>query len=382
MSTGRVNLGDLKSQIYKRVGPDRAQQYLRHLNQLLSQKLSKPEFNKLLLLTLGCENLHLHNQLVQSVFKNACQAKTPPPRPSLDAKAAGPKPLQPPVWSNEDVPLSLRRSWSGLGGRRIKDRPSPLGPNSQHLLPPHEETVRENGVMGSFDLKRPLQHGAPAEQPAKRPRRADYSSVGLVETVDVGRERDDSERGNDLGLAKFLPLQAPLGIPFWPPSIGGARRNLAPAASSFGNFGSCSGSGELSHTEDLRRRMERIAEGQGLGGVALDCANLLNNGLNAYLRRLIKSSIELLGTRSGRGQTKQQQAYKHQIHGKPINGVWQGNHVHLQGDASPMDGLTDLINRRSITMQDFTVAMELNPHQLGEDWPLLLEKICHHSFEE
>ncbi|KAG6388415.1 hypothetical protein SASPL_149841 [Salvia splendens] len=28
------------------------------------------------------------------------------------------------------------------------------------------------------------------------------------------------------------------------------------------------------------------------------------------------------------------------------------------------------------------VAMELNPRQLGEDWPLLLEKICTHEFEE
>jgi hypothetical protein len=33
-------------------------------------------------------------------------------------------------------------------------------------------------------------------------------------------------------------------------------------------------------------------------------------------------------------------------------------------------------------MLDFKVAMELNPQQLGEDWPLLLEKICMHSFED
>ncbi|KAJ6854008.1 uncharacterized protein M6B38_100580 [Iris pallida] len=370
MSTGRINLGDLKSQIDKRVGPDRARQYFGHLNQLLSQKLSKPEFNNLLLSTLGRENLHLHNQLVRSVFRNACQAKTPPP------------PSQPPAWSNGDVPQSLRRSRSGVGARRVKDRPSPLG----QLLPSHAETVRENGVMGSCDLKRPLQQqhdgGAPAGQPAKRPRGADNATVGLVEAMDVDRAREDSERRNDMGSAKVPPLQAPLGIPFCTPSIGGARRNLAQAASSFGNFGSCSDSGELSRTEDLRRRMERISESQGLGGVALDCANLLNNGLNAYLKRLIKSSVELVGTRSGHRQTSQQQIYKHQIHEKPINGVWQGNHVHLQGGGPPLDGLTDPINRRSITVQDFRVAMELNPRQLGEDWPLLLEKICHHSFEE
>ncbi|KAJ6808123.1 uncharacterized protein M6B38_168570 [Iris pallida] len=379
----RINIGDLKYQIVKRVGPDRAQQYFGYLNRLLSQKLSKPEFNKLCVLTLGRENLHLHNQLVLSVLRNACQAKTPPPPLRGGTKWSppvnyGPKVAsQSPVLSNGNaLPQSPRRSRSGVSGQRIKDRPSPLGPNGRA-----EVGISENGDLGSCDLKRPLQHleGALAEQSAKRQRRTEKEPMVSVEAVDVDRVREDSKRRNDKSSAK-IPIQAPLGIPFFPPSIGGSRRNLA-QANSFSNFGSCSESGDLWHSEDLRRRMERIEEGQGLGGVALDCANLLNNGLNAYLKRLIKSCVELVGTRSGHGQMKQQ-AYKHQAYGKPVNGLWQGNHVHLQSGRPPFDGHTDPMNRRSITMQDFRVAMELNPQQLGEDWPLLLEKICHHSFEE
>ncbi|KAJ6819700.1 uncharacterized protein M6B38_400835 [Iris pallida] len=365
---GRINIGDLKHQIAKRVGPDRAQQYFGYLNRLLSQKLSKPEFNNLCVLTLGRDNLHLHNQLVQSVFRNACQAKTPPPLLRGGPKAS----LQPPVWSNGDgLPQSLRRSRSGIGdGRRIKDRPSPLGPSGRA-----EAVINENGDLGSCDLKRPLQHleGASAEQPAKRQR------MTLVEEVEVDRGREDSERRNAMSSAK-VPVQAPLGIPFCPPSIGGARRSLV-QTSSFSNYGGCSESGELWHTEALRRRMERIAERQGLGGVALDGANLLNNGLNVYLKRLIRSCVELIGTRSGHSQMKQQ-GHKHQVHGKPTNGLWQDTHVHLQSGERPLDAHTDMMNRRAIKVQDFRVAMELNPQQLGEDWPLLLEKICHHSFEE
>ena len=393
----RINLGDLKSQITKRVGPDRAQRYFSYLNRLLSQKLSKPEFNKLCLLALGRENLQLHNQLIWAVFKNACQAKTPPPSqaktppPSVvDKNATKLSPSLPPVLSNGDIlPPSPRKSRSGF--RRIKDRLSPLGPNGRaeviianQSLAPHDEAVlRENGDLGSCDFKRPGHHQEEglAEQPTKRSRRAEDSSVGLIEAVHVDGEREDFEPRNDLKSAAKVPLRAPLGIPLCPPSVGGARRPLTVAANAgIGNFSSSLDIGELCHSEDLRRRMERTAEAQGLRGVTMDCANLLNHGVDAYLKRLIKSCTELVGARSGHGQMKQP-VYKQQAHWKPINGVWQGNHMHVQSGGLPLDG-QEPMNRRSISLQDFRVAMELNPQQLGEDWPLLLEKICLLSFEE
>ncbi|CAM8962221.1 unnamed protein product [Rhodiola kirilowii] len=36
----------------------------------------------------------------------------------------------------------------------------------------------------------------------------------------------------------------------------------------------------------------------------------------------------------------------------------------------------------ALSLLDFKVAMELNPHQLGEDWPSIFEKICMYSFED
>ncbi|URE47080.1 hypothetical protein MUK42_23271 [Musa troglodytarum] len=60
----RTNLNVLKSQIAKRLGAERAQCYFSSLNGLLSQKLSKSEFNKLCLLTLG----RLDNLLGETTF--------------------------------------------------------------------------------------------------------------------------------------------------------------------------------------------------------------------------------------------------------------------------------------------------------------------------
>ncbi|PKU69597.1 hypothetical protein MA16_Dca012931 [Dendrobium catenatum] len=242
MPPPRIDLGELKSQLAKRLGPERARRYFSYLHQLLSLKLRKSEFNKLCFLTIGRENVPLHNQLIQSVIKNAYQAKTPPP---------------------------------------LEDR---------------------DFIKQKNDLK--LSHG---------------------------------------------PLHAPLGIPFCPASVGRAKRSLSAGGSTrFGSFWSFSDSGELCHTEDLRKRMERIAERHGLGGVTLDSANLLNHSLDVYLQRLIKSSMELVRARVGPETIKQPQERKCCL----------------------------------ITRQDFTVAMKLNPQQLGEDAALWLEKICFHSFEE
>ncbi|KAI0492456.1 hypothetical protein KFK09_026729 [Dendrobium nobile] len=57
LPTSRVDLGELKSQLAKRLGIVRTRRYFDGLQRLLSQKLSKSEFNKLCFLILGraCE---------------------------------------------------------------------------------------------------------------------------------------------------------------------------------------------------------------------------------------------------------------------------------------------------------------------------------------
>ncbi|XP_038984944.1 uncharacterized protein LOC103701524 [Phoenix dactylifera] len=410
----RINLSSLKLQIANKLGPERAQQYFGYLNQWLSQKLSKLEFNKLCLLILGRENIPLHNQLIRSILKNAFNARTPPhvkatTKPigstgkispqgddRINRKRASSTP-QPTIWSNGDIlPPSPRKVRSGIRDRRIKDRPSPLGPSGradvaahQSVLPSDEEAVRENGILGPCDLKRPMQHqSGPAERQAKRLRvenlsphdRASVHSKGQVE-VGVVEDGEEVEQSNDLN-SKRGPLQAPLGIPFCPASVGGPWRSV-PLVTSTSTDSSRSNrdDGELCHTEALKKWMEKIAESQALGGVTMECANLLNKGLDAYLKNLIRSCVELVGARSGHESMKHL-VYMQQHVVKSINGFWAGNHMHVQSNGGSSAGTHAMRNLSPISLQDFRVAMELNPRHLGEDWPLLLEKICFHPFEE
>ncbi|XP_020580345.1 uncharacterized protein LOC110024615 [Phalaenopsis equestris] len=337
-----------------------------YLHQLLSLKLSKSEFNKLCFLTIGRENVPLHNQLIQSVIKNAYQAKTPPPlkRPLQREDGLKPPPY-PLTWSNGEVlPQSPRR-------RRSVTQRSKLGLNERADVP-----ILENGDLGYHDLKRLREglDGEQAEQPVKR-HRLDGSEI---DEVSLGEDGDFIKPKNYLKLSHG-PLKAPLGIPFRPAGLGRAKRSLPPRGSTgIGNLCSLADSGELCHTDDLRKRMESFAERQGLGGVSLDSANLLNHSLDVYLKQLIKSSIELVRARVGPEIIKEPTP-KHKTHEKPVNGIWLDSSMHMHG-SSPLD----LQERKCclITQQDFTMAMKLNPQQLGEDAALWLEKICFHSFEE
>lgn len=400
----RINLSDLKSQIVKKLGPERSQHYFQHLNRLLSQKLSKPEFNKLCLSILGRENVALHNQLIRSILRNAYYSKVAPPvahnrniaKAASDARSnSSPAPM-PSVWSNGDIlPPSPRKSRSGI--RRFKDRPTPLGPNARVDASTHrsfvtadELVVRDNGEVNPYGFKRSVQHhhGWNLEQPVKKQRtekpspndRLSVHGENLVESAAAG-EQEELELRNVMKSLKGT-LQAPLGIPFCSASVGGARKSLpsninANAVSAITNYDSS----ELCKSEDLKTRMEKIAQVQGLGGVTLECANLLNNGLDAYLKQIIKSSLKLVRARMGHGLLMQP-LYKQQSLGRPINGVWPGNYMHGKDSGGPLEGTNKEKTHCPISLQDFKVAMQLNPQQLGEDWPLLLEKICLHSFEE
>lgn len=390
----RINLSELKLHICTKLGPERSKQYFNYLNLYLCQKLSKQEFGKRCLSILGRENLPLHNQLIHSILKNALFAKTPPPQsvhekpPSRNLTNYGKKASQggedelfqnslppplPTVWCN-----GSRKVRSNHRERRIKDRPSPLGPNGQsHTLVPSNHDIKENGVLGPCDLKRPVRdyQNGPAEQLEKRPRLENSLLQDQASVLGKGRTEvgfiDDSKEAeqNNEWFSQRGPLKAPLGIPFCPASVGGARRSfpvMMPCTSTSSN----ADSGELCETEALRKRMERIAEAQGLSEVPMECANLLNHGLDAYLKRLIKSCVDVGGARSS-SKLPKYPIHNQQHQMKPLNGVWPGNHTYVHNSQGS-----------SISLQDFRLAMEMNPQQLGEDWPSLLEKIYFCSFEE
>ncbi|KAH7573973.1 hypothetical protein ACOSP7_007937 [Xanthoceras sorbifolium] len=401
----RIDLVELKTQIVKKIGTERSKKYFYILNRFLSQKLSKSQFDQSCHLLLGKENLPLHNQLIRSILKNACQAKTPPPvNEAALAKSAiqGVKStfsredgheqsgsLVPnqnqniPIWSNGVLPVSPRRVRTGNRDRKLKDRAnSLLGPNGKiecvsHQLASTEDSSgklrMENGVH--CDYQRPLQHlHTVAEQPVN----GKEGSLRPTEKLRIPDDEEEVEQANHLNLSRS-PLLAPLGIPFCSASVGGARKPIP--VSSGGDFVSYYDSVGLSDTETLRKRMEQIATAQGLGGVSLECANTLNNMLDVYLKRLIKSCVELVGARSAH-EPRRPPINKQQLQSKVINGTWPSNHLHIQSASGPVDITQDQRPRCSVSLLDFKVAMELNPQKLGEDWPLLLEKICMQSFEE
>lgn len=411
----RIDLGDLRAQLVKRIGAERSKRYFYFLNKLLSQKLSKKEFDKLCHRVLGSENLPLHNHFILSILKNACQAKIPPPvhssapaKPGVQAVNSSPSredgheqsgnlfPNQNvPVWSNGVLPVSPRKGRSAIRERKLRDRPSPLGPNGKVDSVSHPSTgsedggskiIMENGDANPFDYQRPMQHLQPvAELPERERDGAVWRPTGKPQILSkdhanlaVTEDGEEVEQSNRLSFSKS-PLLAPLGIPFYSASVGGARKAIPVGSSS--DFVGYYDSGGLSDTETLRHRMEQIAAAQGLGGVSMECANMLNNVLDVYLKRLIKSCVELVGARSAL-EPKKNAAQKQQIQGKVINGMWPSNHSHMQGSNGPLEVLQEQRAQRSISLLDFKVAMELNPQQLGEDWPLLLEKICMQSFEE
>ncbi|KAF9616233.1 hypothetical protein IFM89_029009 [Coptis chinensis] len=397
----RINVTELKTQIVKKLGPDRSKR----------------------------ENLQLHNQLIRSILKNVCHAKVPPPiyekealqKPTVTVgkkspltedghQQSGSLPTPTPVqnsliWSNGDVlPMSPRKSRSGLRDRRSRDRPSPLGPNGKTDFNTHSATtpedgcgkiIAENGDLKSNDFQRSVQHhqGLPEQpdnereallqRPTKRPRTKkspdDPVSVHNKEPlVRVFEDGDMAQQGCKLSSARS-PVCAPLGIPFCSASVGGSRKAL-PTSNSH-SFAISSDSGLLFDTETLRKRMEQIVGAQGLEGVSSDCANLLNNGLDVYLKRLIRSCIQIGGSKSGQEPTKLL-GHKQQPQRKPVNGIRPEYQLQMQSSSGFIDSIQDTRTRCPISLLDFKVAMELNPQQLGEDWPLLLEKICLHECEE
>ncbi|KAL0739281.1 hypothetical protein Bca4012_015491 [Brassica carinata] len=350
----RIDLAELKLHIVKKIGAERSRRYFYYLGRFLSQKVTKSEFDKSCLRLLGRENLPLHNKLIHSILRNASLAKSPPPTTGHKSllvlgKGDGPEgsgSLVPNhnrndhIWSNGVLPPKVA----------IRDRPSPLGPNGKVESLLHQPHCRdeksgnrnmENGDLGPFAYRRSSQY-------------ADERGAELLDrckvAAPVSRDEEAQEKRGRLTLSRS-PVVAPLGIQA---SLGGARRTVP--VSNRADFISCYGSGGLSDTEMLSKRMESIAVAQGLGGVSPECSSMLNSMLDVYLKKLIKSCVDLSGARSTNGN--------------------QINSLQIQTSNQPSDTTTQ------VSLLDFRAAMELNPSQLGEDWPLLRERLLMRSFED
>lgn len=306
----RINLTEIKGRISKRLGPDRSNRYFTWLNQFLSKKLTKQEFNKQCLSLFGHENIQLHNYFIKSILKNSFLCKTPPVQNYHDKPPVKNSGVNIPTnWCNGGIlPPSPRKVRTG--GRRVRD--SGLG--------------GPNGLVG-FDANPNL-----------------VSVDGSIKENGVLHNKEESENiQNEAFFSKRQPIEAPLGIPFCRASVGGACLPSYAGFSSSASTGvpSCSSLGELFNIDSIRNRIESIAKREGLAAVGTNCVELLQKSLDVYLTRLISSVANITGS------------------------VRRSN-----------------MDQRTITLEDFTLAMQLNPQQLGENAPELIERMNMRLFEK
>ncbi|KAL5713650.1 hypothetical protein ACHQM5_015706 [Ranunculus cassubicifolius] len=349
--SSRVDVLELKAQIFKKLGHQRADKYFSHLGRLFSYKIKKSEFNRLCFKIIGKENLGLHNRFVRSILQNASIGKTDPSKGSkveghLNVKVAnGYRKSSPQSLCGDVFPLSSHKVRSSyIRERKTLDRPSPLGPQG-----------KVNSVVCDALTPRTQEQQSATE----------LFSNGSRPPVEVFSVEDGEEVEQMMGspsIQSRSPLKAPLGVPT---NMGGARKALRSSFLTSFQPDTCRNRYELPDAKSLRQRLEQKLEKEGLG-VSMDAVNLLNNGLDTYLKRLIKPCIDLAKARHREEHVKQVNNHAIQV----SNGMWPERYVQRRTQSV------------SASLLDFRVAMEMNPQVLGEDWPVQLERVCLRTSEE
>ncbi|ONK64772.1 uncharacterized protein A4U43_C07F29750 [Asparagus officinalis] len=342
----RIDTQELKSQIFRKLGRQKAENYFYYLKKLLNLKLSKLEFEKLMHSTIGKENLSLHNVFIKSILTNACLSHGPPNRQTTTGHSRNNK------MSNGQIgvmfPMSPRKGRSVTSrDRRLSDRPSPLGPHGKVASGNAQE------VTNSCDPQRSREQTAPEV--------ISIGSKALLEVVSVEDGEEVEQVRGSPGVQSRSPVTAPFGLSFG--SL--PRKSLHNGSAAVFRLSKpnssemCHTSYELPDTSSLRKHLEAKLEHQGLN-ISVDCVNLLNNGLDAYLKRLISPCVDLVRSRSSDViMDRQNVNFK-----RNMNAVLHEEH----GQRAQQSHTASLL--------DFQVAMESNPQLLGGDWPIQLEKIC------
>ncbi|XVF15447.1 hypothetical protein REPUB_Repub09cG0154300 [Reevesia pubescens] len=341
----RVDTLELKSQMERKIGRVKAEKYFNLLTRFLSLKISKPEFDRLCIGTIGRENVRLHNHFLRSIIRNVSLSKTPPLRESKLEGSLSVKVSNGYQRSNlqslcKDFPQSPRKGRTpNLRDRKFRDRPSPLGPNGKS-----HSTACEDAVLKVQEQQSATELLSLGSRPPG--------------SVEDGEEVDQAA-GSPSNHSRS-PVRAPLGISLNAKGMRKVPWNGLPSASE-----TCHCRGELPDSSSLRKRLEQKLEKEGLS-ISLDCANLLNNSLDVFMKRLIKPCLELAGSRSAQKRIDQGHTWSM----VSLNGMWPVKYAQKQSGSI------------SASMLDFRAAMELNPLILGVDWPTQLEKVCLLASEE
>lgn len=327
----RVDTIELKDVIYQRIGHQRADRYFDQLKRFLSLKLSKVEFNRSCVQTIGRENVYLHNRIIRSIAQNACQARIPPQKAQkqiegLSAKVANGyqrNSLQ--SLYGDAFPQSPRKCRSPVSrDRKLRDRPSPLGPLGRSPSLTCEETVTRTQEQ---------QSGTELQSLCSKP------PVDVVSVEDGEEVEQCSESPN--GGRWWSNVTAPFGVSVSPREA---------ASCSYKDGEACENRGELPDTVSLRRRLQKRLASEGVG-ISLECADVINNSLNVFLKRIIEPCVSIASSK--------------------CTDLGRQSNKAVMSDSA-----------RHVSILDFRVAMESNPRLLGADWPVQLEKICHYASGE
>ncbi|OEL21963.1 hypothetical protein BAE44_0017017 [Dichanthelium oligosanthes] len=265
----RVDTLELKAQIIKRLGHQRAELYFQGLRRFLGCQLGKGEFERICVAAFGKENIRLHNFLIRSILGNTCVSDGPPPPPPPSKQAATGNSRTSTV-SNGTLTNGLlpARRARPLPAKRFGDKPSPIG-------------------------KSPLGH----------PGAGEFVSAGskvLQEVVSVeDGEEVDQARGSPVCVQSQSPIRAPLGVP--------KAQNSQPLTSC--SLDVCYNNGELPDSQLLSKLLGDKLKAQGLS-VPKESADVLNSALNAYMSRMLKACLGVAKAR-GRNNASMRQANGH-----------------------------------------------------------------------
>jgi hypothetical protein len=345
----RINVLELKALILRKVGRQRAGKYFDQLGKLVSSKISKTEFNKICIMTIGKENISLHNQLIKAILNNVCLAKVPPFRGSAKIGSLNAK--------------DTNRQQSKSMQMRYGDAFPPSLGKGGSLATREGRLAGCQNALGQLGKPRNLAskdliYKTPEQQSA-----TELNSLGSRPPISVEDGEEVEQIAGSPSIQSRSPVTAPLGISM---NFGYGRSPLSNASSSRKHPPeTCYDNGYLPDTSSLRSRLEQKLEKEGLT-VTVDCVNLLNNALDSYMKRLIESSMGLSGSRIGNEHRRQR------------NGQFLADSNILQ----PRRYMQTATQSSGASLLDFRVAMELNPQSLGPDWPTQLEKICIRASEE
>nr|XP_043617704.1 uncharacterized protein LOC122589476 [Erigeron canadensis] len=264
----RIDTFELKVEIEKRLGSKKAESYFNLVTKYLSLKLKKPEFDKLCVSLIGRENIRLHNELIMAILKNAVVSKLPPPKL---VKSDGPVTLKAPNGTNPRTGLqSLCRDVFP---------PSPKKGRTPSL---RERKLNNQVVNRSSD-----------NMVTKKVQEQQQSVTELP--LEVNSVEQDAISP---GVYSRSPVRAPHGINLLHSK---ETRKVLSIGSDFAyHTETCHYSGHLPATGSLKNRLKQNLKTEGLD-ISMDCVKLLNDGLDCFLKRVIKPSLELTRSRSTQG---------------------------------------------------------------------------------